>query len=70
MSIQVGKIAIDFKLAAWTGVNFKEISLKDYKEKYLIIKFCANNFTDEAHQELLEFDKNLETIKKLSKFKL
>ena len=67
-SIQVSKTAIDFRLTAWTGINFKEISLNEYKEKYLILKFCPNNFTDEARQDLIEFEKNYETLKKLSKF--
>lgn len=67
-SIQVSKTALDFRLTAWTGINFKEISLNDYTDKYLILKFCPSNFTDEAKQNIIEYDKIYETLKKLSKF--
>lgn len=63
----VGKKAPRFKASAWTGINFKEISIEDYIGKYILLKFYTKSFTEDSITQLEEFNSNFESFKKLSK---
>ncbi len=45
MSPKIGKPAPEFKATAVVDGNFKDISLKDYKGKYLVLFFYPLDFT-------------------------
>ena len=45
MSAKIGKPAPEFKATAVVGGDFKDISLKDYKGKYLVLFFYPLDFT-------------------------
>ena len=45
MSAKIGKPAPDFTATAVVNRNFKDVSLKDYKGKYVILFFYPLDFT-------------------------
>ncbi len=45
MSAKIGKPAPEFKATAVVDGNFKDISLKDYKGKYVVLFFYPLDFT-------------------------
>ncbi len=45
MTPKIGKLAPDFKATAVVNGNFKDISLKDYKGKYVVLFFYPLDFT-------------------------
>lgn len=45
MSARIGKPAPEFKATAVIGGDFKDVSLKDYKGKYLVLFFYPLDFT-------------------------
>lgn len=45
MSVRVGQMAPDFKMQAVVGTDFKEISLADYKNKWVVLFFYPLDFT-------------------------
>lgn len=65
MSSVVGKPAPDFKLTAVDQGSFKEISLEDYKGKWLILFFYPLDFTFVCPTEILAFSDRLDEFKKL-----
>eukprot|EP00013_Stygamoeba_regulata_P026860 CAMPEP_0177655720 /NCGR_PEP_ID=MMETSP0447-20121125/15138_1 /TAXON_ID=0 /ORGANISM="Stygamoeba regulata, Strain BSH-02190019" /LENGTH=195 /DNA_ID=CAMNT_0019159699 /DNA_START=31 /DNA_END=618 /DNA_ORIENTATION=- len=54
---RVGAPAPDFKCMALKGKDFGEISLGDYKGKYLVLFFYPLDFTFVCPTEILEFSK-------------
>ena len=60
MSVLVAKEAPDFKAQAVMPDNsFKEISLSDYKGKYVVLFFYPLDFTFVCPSEIIAFDKRL-----------
>lgn len=64
MSVLVGKEAPDFKAQAVMPDNsFKEISLSDYKGKYVVLFFYPLDFTFVCPSEIIAFDHRLSEFK-------
>jgi peroxiredoxin (alkyl hydroperoxide reductase subunit C) len=64
MSVLVGKEAPDFKVQAVMPDNsFKEISLSDYKGKYVVLFFYPLDFTFVCPSEIIAFDHRLSEFK-------
>lgn len=59
--MRVGKELEEITGTIWTGRNFKDISLLDYKQqgKYLLILSYPNNFNDYILDKIQEFQSNL-----------
>ncbi|MBF0152436.1 MAG: peroxiredoxin [Magnetococcales bacterium] len=65
MSVLVTKQAPDFKATAVMPDNsFKEISLSDYKGKYVVLYFYPLDFTFVCPSEIIAFDHRLSEFKK------
>lgn len=63
--LQIGQKAPDFKGTAVMSDNeFKEISLSDYKGKYVYLFFYPLDFTFVCPTEILAFNKKLDEFKK------
>ncbi|KAF2880029.1 hypothetical protein ILUMI_26150 [Ignelater luminosus] len=58
--------APNFRGTAVIGENFKEISLSDYKGKYLVLVFYPLDFTFVCPTELIAYDKRYEDFQKLN----
>jgi len=64
MSVLVGKQAPDFKAQAVMPDNtFKEISLSDFKGKYVVLYFYPLDFTFVCPSEIIAFDHRLKEFK-------
>jgi peroxiredoxin (alkyl hydroperoxide reductase subunit C) len=64
MSVLVAKDAPDFTAQAVMPDNsFQEISLSDYKGKYVVLFFYPLDFTFVCPSEIIAFDKRLEEFK-------
>jgi peroxiredoxin (alkyl hydroperoxide reductase subunit C) len=64
MSVLVTKEAPDFKAQAVMPDNsFQEISLSDYKGKYVVLFFYPLDFTFVCPSEIIAFDKRLDEFK-------
>ena len=64
MSVLVGKEAPDFKAQAVMPDNsFKEISLSEYKGKYVVLFFYPLDFTFVCPSEIIAFDHRLSEFK-------
>lgn len=64
MTVLVAKEAPDFKAQAVMPDNsFKEISLSDYRGKYVVLFFYPLDFTFVCPSEIIAFDKRLEEFK-------
>ncbi len=64
MSVLVGKQAPDFKVQAVMPDNsFQEISLSDYKGKYVVLFFYPLDFTFVCPSEIIAFDHRLNEFK-------
>ena len=66
MSTLVGKHAPDFSLDAVANGQFKTISLKDYKGKWVIVFFYPADFTFVCPTEILAFSDRAEEFKKIN----
>lgn len=56
MSVNVGQKVENFKGTAVIGQEFKEISLDDYKGKYVVVFFYPLDFTFVCPTEILKFN--------------
>jgi alkyl hydroperoxide reductase subunit AhpC len=65
MSLQIGQHAPDFTLDAVVGKEFKKVSLKDYKGKWVVLFFYPLDFTFICPTEILEFSKRAGEFGKL-----
>ena len=63
--MQVGKPAPQFKAQALVGDKFQDISLSDYKGKWVVLFFYPLDFTFVCPTEILEFSKRAEEFKAL-----
>lgn len=66
MSIQIQEPAPSFKATAVIGKEFKEISLSDYKGKWLVLFFYPLDFTFVCPTEIVAFEDKLGDFKKLN----
>ncbi len=65
MSVLVTKEAPNFKATAVLADNtFKEIELKDYRGKYVVLYFYPLDFTFVCPTEIIEFNRKLDEFKK------
>ena len=53
----VGQLAPQFKAPAYTDGQIKELSLSDYKGKWVVLFFYPLDFTFVCPTEILEFNK-------------
>ncbi len=63
--IAVGKKAPDFKATALVGKDFKDISLSDYKGKYVVLFFYPLDFTFVCPTEIIAFSDKAAEFEKL-----
>jgi len=63
---QVGKIAPNFTAEAVVNKQFKEISLDDYKGKYVVLFFYPLDFTFVCPTEITSFSDSIEEFEKLN----
>jgi peroxiredoxin (alkyl hydroperoxide reductase subunit C) len=66
MSNVVGKAAPSFKLAAVDNGAFRDISLEDYKGRWLVLFFYPLDFTFVCPTEILAFSDRLDDFNKLN----
>ncbi len=62
----IGQLAPQFKAPAYTEGQIKEISLSDYKGKWVVLFFYPLDFTFVCPTEILEFNKKADEFKKLN----
>ena len=60
----VGQHAPQFKAQAYTDGQIKDVSLSDYKGKWVVLFFYPLDFTFVCPTEILEFSKHAEEFKK------
>jgi peroxiredoxin (alkyl hydroperoxide reductase subunit C) len=66
MAVLVGKNAPDFKATAVVNGDFKQVSLSDYRGKYVVLFFYPLDFTFVCPTEMHAFQEKLDTFKKLN----
>ena len=66
MAVLVGKNAPDFKATAVVNGDFKQISLSDYKGKFVLLFFYPLDFTFVCPTEMIAFQEKAEAFKKLN----
>lgn len=66
MSAKIGKPAPDFKATAVVDGSFKEISLKDYKGKYVVLFFYPLDFTFVCPTEIISFSDRIEEFRQIN----
>lgn len=62
---KIGQPAPDFKTTALVGKNFKEVSLSDYKGKYVVLFFYPADFTFVCPTEITSFSDRVEEFNKI-----
>lgn len=62
----VGQIAPQFKTKAYVDGQIKEISLSDYKGRWVVLFFYPLDFTFVCPTEIIEFNKKADEFKKLN----
>jgi len=62
--IKIGQLAPDFKLKGYFDGKFKEYSLKDYKNKWLVLFFYPLDFTFVCPTEIRAFSAKYADFKK------
>ncbi len=62
----VGQLAPQFKAPAYIDGQIKEISLSDYKGKWVVLFFYPLDFTFVCPTEILEFNKKSDEFKKMN----
>ncbi len=66
MAVLVGKQAPDFKATAVVNGDFKQVSLADYRGKYVVLFFYPLDFTFVCPTELHAFQDKADAFKKLN----
>jgi alkyl hydroperoxide reductase subunit AhpC len=66
MSVQVQQKAPDFKAPAVISKEFKDISLSDYKGKWVVLFFYPLDFTFVCPTEITAFSDRIDDFKKLN----
>ena len=62
----VQKNAPDFKGKAVEGRNFRDLSLGQYKGKWVVLFFYPLDFTFVCPTEIIDFSENIDEFKKLN----
>ncbi|BBD56022.1 peroxiredoxin [Planktothrix agardhii] len=65
-SLRVGQVAPDFKATAVVDQEFKDISLSDYRGKYVVLFFYPLDFTFVCPTEITAFSDRAEEFSKLN----
>jgi peroxiredoxin len=65
MSIQVGRMAPNFTAKAYVKGDFKDVSLADYRGRWVMLVFYPGDFTFVCPTELREIASHYEELKKL-----
>lgn len=63
--VKVGKLAPEFTVEALVGTEFKDVSLSDYKGKWVVLYFWPLDFTFICPTEITEFNARYEDFVKL-----
>lgn len=63
--IRIGQPAPDFKTQAYVGGDFKDVSLKDYRGKWVVLFFYPLDFTFVCPTEIRAFAKHEKEFKDL-----
>ncbi len=66
MSVRVGQMAPEFKTKAYVGGQFKDVSLKDYKGKWVCLYFYPLDFTFVCPTEIRAFGEAEAKFKELN----
>ncbi len=66
MGAQVQQPAPDFRAQAVVGGQFRQISLADFRGKYLVLFFYPLDFTFVCPTEILAFNERLDAFRKLN----
>merc|ERR1712061_582883 len=66
LAAQVQKPAPAFKAQAVVDGQFKEVSLEDYKGKYVVVYFYPLDFTFVCPTEIIAFSERIEEFKKIN----
>ncbi|MEB3245509.1 MAG: peroxiredoxin [Vampirovibrionales bacterium] len=66
MAPQIGKLAPNFTAQAYDNGAMKEISLSDYRGKWVVLFFYPLDFTFVCPTEIQGFNQNLETFNKMN----
>lgn len=66
MSVQVGQKAPDFKLQALVNKEFKDVSLSDYRGRWVVFFFYPLDFTFVCPTEITDFAVHKEEFEKLN----
>jgi len=66
MTARVGHKAPDFKVPAVVGTDFKDVSLSDFRGKWVVLFFYPLDFTFICPTEITEFSKRIEEFKALN----
>ncbi|CAM4855493.1 unnamed protein product [Rotaria socialis] len=66
MSAKIGKPAPAFKATAVIDGNFKEVSLQDYKGKYVVLFFYPLDFTFVCPTEIIAFSDRAEEFRQIN----
>jgi peroxiredoxin 2/4 len=64
--IKIGEQAPEFKLKGYFSGKFREYSLKDFKNKWLVVFFYPLDFTFVCPTEIKEFSEKYQAFKKLN----
>ncbi|CAF0908068.1 unnamed protein product [Didymodactylos carnosus] len=64
--IKIGKPAPDFKANSVVDGQFKDVQLKDYKGKYLVLFFYPLDFTFVCPTEIISFSDRIEEFRQLN----
>lgn len=65
-SLRIGQVAPDFKATAVVDQEFKDISLSDYRGKYVVLFFYPLDFTFVCPTEITAFSDRAEEFSKLN----
>lgn len=65
-TLQVGKPAPKFKLKALVNNKFKEVSLDDYKDQWVVLFFYPLDFTFVCPTEVIEFNNRAKDFENLN----
>lgn len=63
---KVGKLAPEFRAQALVGTEFKDVALRDYKGKWVVLYFWPLDFTFICPTEITEFNQRYEDFTALN----
>jgi peroxiredoxin 2/4 len=66
MSVRVGQMAPDFKMPALKGTEFGEVTLADYRDKWVVLFFYPLDFTFVCPTEVTGFSERFQEFSDLN----